>query len=99
MSNTKEHLKDIDFRSREERSRHSVEDFKKWYTILTNYEREHGYDPLTHGQLTMLTAVLWYLLPEKEYEELRNIPKKTPTKIIEQADQEQLFELRTFFRE
>ncbi len=63
------HLRDIDFRSREERQKMALVDFKNWYeTLLAN--QDLAFSERTQGQLTMLSSVLWYLLPESEYKEL-----------------------------
>lgn len=62
----KDHLKDIDFRSREERQKHALKEFKDWYALLSN----KPYSDLSQGQLTMLSAVLWHLLPKNEYKKL-----------------------------
>lgn len=62
----KEHLKDIDFRSHEVRSKSAKEDFIKWYEELQNRPRTERIE----GQLSMLSSVLWYLLSPKEYKKL-----------------------------
>lgn len=67
----KAHLKDIDFRTREIRQANHLEQFKTWYETLAQFP----YDPVIQGQLAMLSAVLWHLLPEKEYKRLTRIKK------------------------
>lgn len=62
-----QHLPDIDFRSREERQFNCLEDFKQWYLDL----QKLPYDDITHGQLTMLSTILWHLLPMHEYKALQ----------------------------
>lgn len=66
MSNVSEHLKDIDFRTREDRQKHAKEDFIKWYNELSSRE----YSTEVQAQLSMLSSVLWYLLPKHEYRRL-----------------------------
>jgi hypothetical protein len=65
-----EHIKDIDFRTREERQKQALPDFVEWYKDLAKKSEEEGYSDLLQGQLTMLSSVLWYLLPEKDYKKL-----------------------------
>lgn len=65
-----EHLKDIDFRKREVRQATHKETFIDWYNQLYEYSSRHDYDPLIQGQLTMLSSVLWYLLPKQDYKKL-----------------------------
>lgn len=67
-----DHLKDIDFRSRAERSKQMIPDFKKWYEDLVAHQAL-SYSERTQGQLTMLSSVLWYLLPEKDYKKLTRL--------------------------
>lgn len=62
----KDHIKDIDFRKREVRQQEAVKDFKQWYAQLS----QRPYSEMLQGQLSMLSAVLWYLLPPKEYKKL-----------------------------
>lgn len=61
-----DHLKDVDFRTREVRQQMAIGDFKRWYRQLASMPAS---DRIT-GQLTMLSSVLWYLLPKNEYENL-----------------------------
>lgn len=70
------HLKDIDFRSREERQKSAITEFKEWYEDLVAHQALE-YSERTQGQLTMLSSVLWYLLPEKDYKKLIRL-KKSP---------------------
>lgn len=63
------HLKDIDFRSRAERQKQMIPDFIEWYEDLIAHQAI-SYSERIQGQLTMLTSVLWYLLPEKDYRKL-----------------------------
>lgn len=63
----KDHLKDVDFRTREVRQLEALEDFKRWYESLVVVKRPS--DRL-QGQLTMLSAVLWHLLPPSDYKKL-----------------------------
>ncbi len=62
----KEHLKDIDFRTREVRQEGAIKDFKQWYVQLAS----QPYSDRIQGQLSMLSSVLWYLLPANEYKKL-----------------------------
>lgn len=66
----KEHLKDIDFRTREQRQSTSTETFVEWYNELVS-RIEYKYDDRTAGQLEILSAVLWHILPVYEYNSLR----------------------------
>ena len=61
-----EHLQDIDFRKKEVRQKDYLKEFILWHKQLS----KEPYSDLIHGQLTMLSAVLWYLLPTKEYKKL-----------------------------
>ena len=70
MSNISDHVADIDFRSREVRQASKIEDFTDWYLELSEYSDNHDYDPWIQGQLTMLSSMLWYLLPERDYKKL-----------------------------
>lgn len=67
-----DHLKDIDFRTRAERQKAAIPDFKEWYQDLIAHQAL-GYSERTQGQLTMLSSVLWYLLPEKDYKKLTRL--------------------------
>lgn len=69
----KEHLKDIDFRSREQRSKEAIKDFTDWYNELYQRITKNGYSDTLQAQLSMLSAVLWYLLPEKDYKQLTKL--------------------------
>lgn len=71
----KDHLADIDFRTREVRQADYKDEFKRWYDELCN-RLSTGYDDVVYAQLTVLTAVLWYLLPKNEYNKLRKIKQK-----------------------
>lgn len=62
----KAHLKDIDFRTREERQKDALTEFQAWYVQLSGCP----YSELNQGQLSMLSAVLWYLLPANQYKKL-----------------------------
>jgi hypothetical protein len=64
-----EHLKDIDFRKREVRQADHINEFKNWYNELAN----RPYTETTQAQLTMLSSVLWYLLPKKDYNKLTKL--------------------------
>jgi len=75
MSQVSMHLKDIDFRSREQRSRQAIADFKKMYTELHLSSINGPENPRTEGQRTMLATVLWYLMPKREYSEFMKIKK------------------------
>lgn len=66
------HLKDIDFRTKSERKKQMIPDFIEWYEDLIAHQAL-GYSERTQGQLTMLTSVLWYLLPEKDYKKLTRL--------------------------
>lgn len=61
-----EHLADIDFRKREVRQANHINQFKEWYVELA----QQPYSDMIQGQLSMLSAVLWHLLPAKEYKKL-----------------------------
>lgn len=65
------HLKDIDFRTREERSQNRIETYKEWYKILISVPQNER----IAGQLTMLSAVLWHELPANEYKKLTTSKK------------------------
>lgn len=67
-----EHLKDIDFRTKAQRKKEMVSDFKEWYEDLIAHQAL-SYSERTQGQLTMLTSVLWYILPEKDYKKLTQL--------------------------
>lgn len=67
----KEHLKDIDFRKREVRQDNHINQFKEWYTILS----QEKYSETTQAQLNMLSAVLWHLLPKADYKKLTTSKK------------------------
>lgn len=67
-----EHLKDIDFRTKAQRKKHMVKDLKEWYEDLIAHQGL-TYSERTQGQLTMLSAVLWYLLPDKDYKKLTQL--------------------------
>ena len=71
----KEHIKDIDFRSREQRQATSLDTFVEWYEELQT-KLNHSYDDRTAGQLEILSAVLWHILPVYEYDRLRKINNK-----------------------
>lgn len=64
-----DHLKDIDFRSRTERQKHIKEDLSEWYKDLQAHQ-SLAYSETTQAQITMLSSILWYLLPEKDYRKL-----------------------------
>lgn len=68
--NIKKHLDDIDFRTQEERSKSWKDDFLAWHKDISQTMKVHGYNDMLAGQLTMLSSVLWYLLPPKEYKAL-----------------------------
>lgn len=61
-----DHIKDVDFRTREERQKVCLPEFIGWYSNLVS----QPYSERNQGQLTMLSSVLWYLLPVKEYKKL-----------------------------
>lgn len=67
-----DHLKDIDFRTRAERQKDMIPDFMEWYEDLIAHQAL-TYSERTQGQLTMLSSVLWYLLPEKDYKKLTRL--------------------------
>jgi hypothetical protein len=69
MSNVQDHIDDIDFRSWDARNAQALQDFVKWYKILTK-ERSEGISERLEGQITMLSSVLWYMLPPAEYKRL-----------------------------
>jgi hypothetical protein len=68
------HLQNIDFRTREQRSKEAIDDFKQWYRDL-HVQVCLKPDERLEGQLTMLSAVLWYLLPASEYKAFMKISK------------------------
>lgn len=68
----KEHLKDIDFRTREQRQATSTDTFIEWYEELQT-RLENNYDERIAGQLEILSAVLWHILPLSDYANLRKI--------------------------
>lgn len=65
-----EHLKDIDFRKREVRQADYINEFTNWYNELFEHSQNHDYNQTVQAQLTMLSSVLWYLLPKKDYNKL-----------------------------
>lgn len=75
MSNTSDHLIDIDFRTREVRQASSLEELTRWYLKLSYLQNTEGYDDFLQGQMTMLSSVLWYLLPANEYKKLTAMMK------------------------
>lgn len=75
-TSTEQHLKDIDFRPWQERHENRLETYKQWYTMLLNVPQ----DERIAGQLTMLSAVLWHELPEKEYKKLTTVKKGMPAR-------------------
>lgn len=66
------HLKDIDFRTREERQKAWKEDFTDWYQDMLAHQ-SLAYDDRVQAKIEMLGAVLWYLLPEKDYRKLTKL--------------------------
>ena len=68
--NIEKHLDDIDFRTQAERSKAWKEDFLAWHKDLTQTLKVNGYSAPIQAQLNMLSSVLWYLLPPKEYKAL-----------------------------
>lgn len=66
---TLDHLKDIDFRTKAERQKAYKEDFIEWYEDMLGHQHLH-FSETVQAKLQMLSAVLWYLLPEKEYRKL-----------------------------
>lgn len=66
------HLKDIDFRTREERQKSMIPDFIAWYNDLQAHQ-SLAYKNHTQAQLNILSSVLWYLLPEKDYRKLTKL--------------------------
>ena len=70
-----DHLADVDFRSREERQKNAKEDFIEWYKKLSARNLSEPFDDMLYGQQIMLSNVLWYLLPEKEYNKLTRVNK------------------------
>lgn len=74
--NALEHLEDIDFRSREERQALASEELVKWYNrVFDAYSADPSSEWLG-GQLSMISACLWMLLPKAEYKKLRTIKYK-----------------------
>ncbi len=67
-----EHLQDIDFRSKEERSKQIIPDLISWYNSLID-NKDLMKDQRLQGQVTMLSSVLWYLLPSKDYKKLMKL--------------------------
>lgn len=65
----KDHLSDIDFRTREARQADAITDFIKWYEDL-HRQLAIQFTSGTNSQLQMLTSVLWYLLPKADYKKL-----------------------------
>lgn len=83
----KDHLKDIDFRSREVRQNDHIKQFKECYIIIAN----RPFTETNQAQLMMLSAVLWHLLPKTEYKKLVTSKKdlaKTETDIQMEIVQE-----------
>lgn len=74
-NNIVKHLADIDFRTREERSKGWKVEFMRWYEDLDRALLYNPQDPILQGQMMMLSSVLWHLLREPEYKQLRNINK------------------------
>lgn len=70
MSKVADHLADIDFRTWDERHKNAVDDFIDWYNQLHEYQSRHDYDDRIQAQITVLSSVLWYLLPPKQYKKL-----------------------------
>lgn len=71
----KDHLKDIDFRTREVRQLESIPEMISWYKELHQRQEEKEYDAYLNGQSSMLSSVLWYLLPKKDYKKLTKLKK------------------------
>jgi hypothetical protein len=71
----KEHIKDIDFRTREERGKEAIPEMVEWYKELLDRAGEEPYSDLLQGQISMLSSVLWLLLPKNEYNKLRRKKK------------------------
>ena len=67
-----EHLKDIDFRPRDVRSQNALQEFVSWYEDLAAAQIV-DYSERRQGQLTMLSAVLWHLLPAADYKRLTKL--------------------------
>lgn len=72
----KEHLADIDFRRKEVRQANAVNEFVIWYEAMSN-QISKQYSGRVQAQLEILSAVLWHLLPDKEYKRLTKL-KGTP---------------------
>ncbi len=64
-----DHLNDIDFRTRGERQKQMIPDFIEWYETLQAHQ-SLVYDDKAQSQIMILSSVLWYLLPEKDYRKL-----------------------------
>jgi hypothetical protein len=75
QQNILQHLGDIDFRKRENRQENAIEDFKEWYEDLV-VSQELDYSERVQGQLTMLSSILWYLLPPADYKKLTKLKKR-----------------------
>lgn len=69
---TLDHLKDIDFRTLEQRQKMWKEDFIEWYKDMLAHQSLH-YDDLVQAKIQMLSSVLWYLLPKDEYKKLTKL--------------------------
>lgn len=72
----KDHLSDIDFRSKAERQKAYKADFLEWWKSLITYLEINGYDERVNAQKEMLQAVLWYLLDDKEYKTAMSFTSK-----------------------
>lgn len=64
-----EHLQDIDFRTKAERQVSIIPDITGWYETLIR-SQTNNFSDIVQAQITMLSSVLWYLLPEKDYKKL-----------------------------
>lgn len=69
--NIAKHLDDIDFRTREERQKDALPTMLEWRGHLHAAIKKNGLNERLEGQLTMLTSVLWLLMPAKEFDALK----------------------------
>lgn len=73
-----QHLKDIDFRSREERQSEAIKEIQQWHDIA-----------LVAGDMSQVRAfasVLWLLMPEKDYKKFM----KSPLEERNEQDEEEI---------
>lgn len=86
-------MEERDYRSRKERSLYPELEITKWYQNVLEAATKDPNNQRLMGQLTALSAVLWLLLPEKEYKKLTTAKKglnKVSKKKLEANYQEEL---------